>query len=122
MYPTAARLLISAAGGGSNGYRTRPWKTELPRLATATGLRIMVCHLLPGTSNWNKIEHQLFGHISMNWRDPPLTRHEVIVETIAATTSTGLTVRAQLDDTKVPQWVRSIGCSEKAAWPTYSSH
>ena len=97
MYPNAARLMISADGGGSNGYRTRLWKTELARLAAATGLRITVCHLPPGTSKWNKIEHRLFAHISMNWRGRPLTSHEVIVETIAATTtSTGLTVRAAL--------------------------
>ena len=28
-YPGARRLLITADGGGSNGYRTRLWKTEL---------------------------------------------------------------------------------------------
>ena len=34
----------------------------------------------------------------MNWRGRPLTSHEVIVETIAATTTTtGLTVQAALD-------------------------
>jgi len=107
MYPTAARLMISADGGGSNGYRTRLWKTELARLAAATGLRITVCHLPPGTSKWNKIEHRLFAHISINWRGRPLTSHEVIVETIAATTtSTGLTVRAELDDTEYPKGIK----------------
>ena len=53
-YPTASRLLITADGGGSNGYRTRLWKTELAALAAETGLRITVCHLPPGTSKWNK--------------------------------------------------------------------
>jgi hypothetical protein len=48
-YPDAARLLITADGGGSNGYRTRLWKTELARLAAGTGLEITVCHLPPGT-------------------------------------------------------------------------
>ena len=96
-------LLISADGGGSNGSRTRLWKTELAALAAATGLTITVCHLPPGTSKWNKIEHRLFSHISMNWRGRPLTSHEVIVETIAATTtSTGLTVHAELDDSELP--------------------
>jgi len=107
MYPNAARLMISADGGGSNGYRTRLWKTELARLAAATGLRITVCHLPPGTSKWNKIEHRLFAHISMNWRGRPLTSHEVIVETIAATTTrTGLTVRAELDDAEYPKGIK----------------
>jgi hypothetical protein len=65
-YPNARRLLICADGGGSNGYRTRLWKTELAKLATETGLAITICHLPPGTSKWNKIEHRLFSHISMN--------------------------------------------------------
>lgn len=92
-YPDATRLLITADAGGSNGYRTRAWKTELAVLATETGLDITVCHMPPGTSKWNKIEHRLFSHISMNWRGRPLTSHDVIVNSIAATTTrTGLTV------------------------------
>ena len=103
LHPNATRLLISADGGGSIGYRTRLWKTELAALAGATGLTITVCHLPPGTSKWNKIEHRLFSHISMNWRGRPLTSHEVIVETIAATTTTtGLTVQAELDTNTYP--------------------
>jgi hypothetical protein len=99
-YPTATGLLISADGGGSNGSRTRLFKTELAALATRTGLTITVCHLPPGTSKWNKIEHRLFSHISMNWRGRPLTSHEVIVNTIAATrTASGLHVHAELDTT-----------------------
>jgi hypothetical protein len=107
LHPNASRLLICADGGGSNGYRTRLWKTELAALSTATGLRITVCHLPPGTSKWNKIEHRLFSHISMNWRGRPLTSHEVIVQTIAATTtSTGLTVRAELDEAIYPKGIK----------------
>ena len=106
-YPHASRLLITADGGGSNGYRTRAWKTELAQLATETGLTITVCHLPPGTSKWNKIEHRLFSHISMNWRGRPLTSHEVIVNTIAATrTQTGLHVHAQLDTASYPTGVK----------------
>ena len=106
-YPHASRLLICADGGGSNGYRTRQWKTELAKLAAATGLTITVCHLPPGTSKWNKVEHRLFAHISMNWRGRPLTSHEVIVETIAATTTnTGLTVHAELDRATYPTGVK----------------
>jgi hypothetical protein len=52
----------------------------------------------PGTSKWNKIEHRLFSHISMNWRGCPLTSHDVIVNSIAAsTTRAGLKVHAELD-------------------------
>ncbi|MFH8591457.1 ISAzo13 family transposase [Streptomyces rimosus] len=97
-YPQAGRLLITADAGGSNGYRTRAWKTELAALAAEAGLDITVCHLPPGTSKWNKVEHRLFSHITMNWRGRPLTSHEVIVNSIAATTTrTGLTVQAELD-------------------------
>jgi len=92
------------------GYRTRLWKTELAALAASTGLRITVCHLTPGTSKWNKIEHRLFSHILMNWRGRPLTSHEVIVQTIAATTTiTGLTVRAELDDSNYPKGIKIPG-------------
>jgi hypothetical protein len=115
LHPTASRLLISADGGGSNGYRTRQWKTELAALAADTGLTITVCHLPPGTSKWNKIEHRLFSHISMNWRGRPLTSHEVIVETIAATTtSTGLTVHAELDPATYPTGVKIPDAQMKA--------
>jgi len=97
-YPLARRLLITADAGGSNSYRARAWKAELAALAVETGLEITVCHFPPGTSKWNKIEHRLFSHITMNWRGRPLTSHEVIVQTIAATTTaTGLRVHAELD-------------------------
>jgi len=97
-YPGARRLLITADAGGSNGYRTRAWKAELAALAVQTGLEITVCHFPPGTSKWNKVEHRLFSHITMNWRGRPLSSHEVIVQTIAATTTrTGLRVHAELD-------------------------
>jgi transposase len=106
-YPAATKLLICADGGGSNGYRTRLWKTELAALATETGLQITVCHFPPGTSKWNKIEHRLFSQISMNWRGRPLTSHEVIVQTIAATTTrTGLTVAAELDPGHYPKGIK----------------
>jgi Rhodopirellula transposase DDE domain len=84
-YPHARRLMITADAGGSNGHRTRAWKTELAALAAETGLDVTVCHLPPGTSKWNKIEHRLFSHITMNWRGRPLTSHQVIVASIAAT-------------------------------------
>jgi DNA-binding phage protein len=97
-YPQAKQLLICADGGGSNGYRVRLWKVELQRFATARGLHVTVCHLPPGTSKWNKIEHRLFSHITMNWRGRPLISHEVVVELIGATKSgEGLQVQAERD-------------------------
>jgi transposase len=116
-YPAAGRLLITADAGGSNGYRTRAWKAELAALAAETGLEITVVHFPPGTSKWNRIEHRLFSHISMNWRGRPLTSHEVIVETIAATTTrTGLTVRARLDTGLYPTGVK-VSDQQMAALP-----
>ena len=106
-YPNSGRLLISADGGGSNSSRSRTWKAELAKLAAETGLEITVCHLPPGTSKWNKIEHRLFSHISMNWRGRPLESHEVVVETIAATTTRqGLTVHAELDPGAYPTGIK----------------
>jgi len=102
-YPDARQVLVCADGGGSNGYRLRLWKYELGRFATETGLAVTVCHLPPGTSKWNKIEHRLFSHISMNWRGRPLTSHEVIVELIGATTTKhGLKVHAERNVSAYP--------------------
>jgi hypothetical protein len=98
-YPLASSLLITADGGGSNGYRLRLWKLELQGLVDEIGFPITVCHLPPGTSKWNKIEHRLFSFITKNWRGKPLVTHQVIVNLIAATTTTtGLTVRSRIDD------------------------
>jgi transposase len=103
-YPEARKLLITADSGGSNGARVRLWKVELQKLADETGLEISVCHLPPGTSKWNKIEHRLFSFISQNWRGKPLVSHQVIVNLIAATTTkTGLRVRAEIDPGKYPK-------------------
>jgi hypothetical protein len=102
-YAGADRLLICADGGGSNGSRVRAWKVELAAFAADTGLQVTVCHLPPGTSKWNKIEHRLFSQITMNWRGRPLTTHQVIVDLIAnTTTATGLTVHCVLDTGQYP--------------------
>ena len=102
-YPDATALLITADAGGSNSYRSRVFKTELAQLAAAIGLVITVCHMPPGTSKWNKIEHRLFSFISMNWRGKPLTSYRVIVELISATTTrSGLHVHAELDTGDYP--------------------
>jgi hypothetical protein len=116
-YPAARSLLITADAGGSNGYRTKAWKTELAALAADTGLEITVCHLPPGTSKWNKIEHRLFSAITMNWRGQPLASHEVIVNSIAATTTaTGLRVHAELDPGSYPTGIE-ITDAQIAALP-----
>jgi hypothetical protein len=100
-------LTITAGCGGSNGNRARRWKTELGALADQTGLQIPVCHFPPGTSKWNKIEHRLFGHISINWRAKPLISRQVVIDLIAATTSTmGLKVYARLDETAYPKGIK----------------
>jgi Rhodopirellula transposase DDE domain len=106
-YPHAKRLTITADCGGSNGYRRRLFKLELQKLSDDTGLQIDVLHLPPGASKWNKIEHRLFSYISINWRGKPLTSHQVIIDLIAATTtSTGLTVYARLDENDYPKGIK----------------
>jgi hypothetical protein len=116
-YPDASRLLITADAGGSNGHRYRVWKSELAALAAETGLAITVCHFPPGTSKWNKIEHRLFAHITLNWRGRPLTSHDVVIQTIAATrTSNGLRVEAALDPGDYPTGV-AISKQRLAALP-----
>jgi len=106
-HPKAKRLMITADGGGSNGYRVRLWKVELQKLAAELKLPITVCHLPPGTSKWNKIEHRLFSFITINWRGKPLRSYRAIVQLIAATTTdAGLKVRAELDENKYPKGVK----------------
>jgi hypothetical protein len=113
-YPKARDLLITADGGGSNGARVRLWKVELQKLADEIGLDLAVSHLPPGTSKWNKIEHRLFSHITMNWRGKPLVSHEVIVNLIASTrTDKGLTVQCALDTSLYPKGVK-VSDSEMA--------
>lgn len=106
-YPKSTELLICADAGGSNGYRPRLWKVELQQLSDETGLKISVCHFPPGTSKWNKIEHRMFCHITMNWRGRPLISHQIVVKLIGATTtSTGLEVHAGLDRGHYPTKVK----------------
>jgi transposase len=107
IYPDAKQLMVTADGGGSNGYRIKLWKLELQKLADETGLSIQVSHFPPGTSKWNKIEHRLFAFISQNWRGKPLISHEVIVKLIAATSNkAGLKVECQLDTNIYPKAIK----------------
>ncbi len=106
-YLSAKRLMVTADCGGSNGYRLRAWKVQLALLATEIGLDITVCHFPPGTSKWNKVEHRLFSFVSINWRGRPLTDYQVIIDTIAATTTTsGLSVQAVKDGNTYPTGVK----------------
>ena len=116
-YPDATALMITADAGGSNSYRSRVFKTELAALAASIGLIITVCHMPPGTSKWNKIEHRMFSFISMNWRGKPLTTYRTVVELIAATTTkTGLKIAADLDTGYYPTGV-TVTDTELAAIP-----
>jgi hypothetical protein len=106
-YPGATELLITADAGGSNGYRTRLWKRELQRLADETALKITVCHLPPGTSKWNKIEHRMFCHITRNWRGRPLVSLDTIVNLIADTRTTkGLKIQSALDQNSYEKGIK----------------
>jgi hypothetical protein len=97
-YPAADGVLICADSGGSNSTQSRGWKARLQELADRLRVPITVCHLPPGTSKWNKIEHRLFSYISIHWRGRPLVDYETVVSLIGATsTTTGLTVTARLD-------------------------
>ncbi len=120
-YPAAERLVITADGGGSNGSRLRLWKYELQGLADEIALAIEVHHLPPGTSKWNSIEHRLFSFISMNWRAKPLVSYRVIVDLISATTTTsGLTVHCELDQSHYPKGV-AVSEDPKNRWPPSTS-
>jgi hypothetical protein len=106
-FPQARRLMITADGGGSNGSRVRLWKIELQKLANELEMPITVCHLPPGTSKWNKIEHKLFSFITINWRGKPLRTYQTIIQLISATTTkAGLKVRAELDTNAYPKGIK----------------
>jgi len=102
-YPSAPALLICADGGGSNGSRVRAWKYHLQSFADEFGIAVTVLHYPPGTSKWNKIEHRLFSHISMNWKGKPLVSYATVVNLIRGTrTRSGLQVTAKLDERAYP--------------------
>jgi hypothetical protein len=74
------------------------FKVALQSFADETGLTLRVSHFPPGTSKWNKIEHQMFSAISLNWRGRPLTTLEMVVNLIGHTrTKGGLRIEADLD-------------------------
>ena len=107
-YPRAKELLVTADSGGSNAARSNVWKIGLQRVADETGLSIHVGHFPPGTSKWNKIEHRMFSHITMNWRERSLVSYETVVNLIANTrTESGLHIQAKLDKRRYPTGVRA---------------
>ena len=106
-YASMQELRITADCGGSNGARIRLWKTELQKLADATGLTLHINHYPPGTSKWNKIEHRMFCHITQNWRGQPLQSRATVIELIAnTTTKTGLKVECALDERTYEKGIR----------------
>jgi hypothetical protein len=120
LYPRARSLLITADGGGSNGYRLRQWKVKLQALADEAQITIRVCHFPPGTSKWNKVEHRLFSFISSNWRGEPLRDYETIVQLIATTTTAkGLRVTCRLDRRRYPvgHKVSDAEIAQVRLWP-----
>jgi hypothetical protein len=120
-YPQLTRILITADRGGSNGARNRLWKWELPRRADEWNVIREVYHFPPGTSKWNKVEHQLFCHITSNWRGKPLTDHQVVVSLLGSTTtSTGLVVHAQLDRHQYSKVARSVRPSWKRSTSSHT--
>ena len=107
IYADADRLLITADGGGSNGSRVRLWKVKLQEFANELNKTILVRHFPPGTSKWNKIEHRMFCHITENWRGRPLISREVVVQLIGATTTTaGLEIKAELDESSYQSGIK----------------
>jgi Rhodopirellula transposase DDE domain len=104
LWPGANQLLVLADGGGSNAYRSRGFKHALQHFANRYRITITVCHYPTSASKWNPIEHRLFSEISKNWAGEPLTSYEVALKYIATTTTTtGLTVKAYLDERDYPK-------------------
>lgn len=122
LYPDATALLVTVDGGGSNSVRSRLWKVGLQELADDLGLHISVCHLPPGASKWNKIEHRMFCHITQNWRGKPLRTRAVVVNLIGNTkTRTGLRVQAELDTNSYPTGIE-VSDEELAAVKIKRAH
>jgi hypothetical protein len=106
-YPVAPCILITADGGGSNGYRVRLWKREIQKLSNEIATSIHICHFPPGTSKWNKIEHQMFSFISKNWRGKPLDSIGTIVNLISnTTTKSGLNIEVDIDENQYKKGIK----------------
>ncbi|HEV3263848.1 MAG TPA: ISAzo13 family transposase [Gemmataceae bacterium] len=99
-YPRKRHLLILADGGGANGRRSAAWRLNLQeKVCDRFRLTVTVCHYPPGCSKWNPVERRLFSEISKNWEGRPLRSFSIMLGYIrGTTTTTGLTVKAYLDD------------------------
>ena len=107
LYEKTEEILITADSGGSNSSRSRLWKVELQKLADEIQKIIHVCHFPPGTSKWNKIDPEVSGFISMNWRGKPLISRQVVIQLISnTTTKSGLMIRAKLDENNYEKGIR----------------
>jgi hypothetical protein len=111
VYPETSQLLILADGGGGNGSRSKAWRWNLQeRICNRYGLTVTVCHYPPGCSKWNPVEHRLFSQITINWAGQPLRSLEIMLGYIrGTTTTTGLTVKAVLDEGIYPK-------GQKVSW------
>ena len=105
VYPGVAELMILADGGGGNGYRSKAWRWNLQeKICNRYGLTVTVCHYPPGCSKWNPVEHRLFSQISNNWAGVPLRSLAIMLGYIrGTTTTTGLSVKAVLDEGIYPK-------------------
>jgi hypothetical protein len=106
-YPRAKQLLVLADGGGSNGHRSRLFKSSLQQFANQSRVAVTVCHYPTGASKWNPVEHRLLSQISINWAGKPLRSLSAMLGYIRGTmTETGLRVRAWLNTRKYPKKVK----------------
>ena len=82
-------------------------KSSCKNWPTNSASPFTVCHLPPGTSKWNKIEHRLFSFITRNWRGKTAHQpsgHRPIDR--RTTTRTGLKVRCELDQNIYPAGIK----------------
>jgi hypothetical protein len=114
-YPQAKRLLILADGGGSNGHRSRLFKSSLQQFVNHSGVAVTVCHYPTGASKWNPVEHRLLSQISINWAGKPLRSLNAMLGYIRGTVNkTGLRVRAWLNNKIYPTKVKAPNAQMKS--------
>ena len=106
-YPQAKEMLILGDGGGSNGHRSRLYKSSLQAFANQNHVAVTVCHYPTGASKWNPVEHRLLSQISINWAAQPLRTLDTMLHCIGGTmTQTGLRVKAWLNPKIYPTKVK----------------
>jgi len=116
-YPRARQLLVLADGGGSNGHRSRLFKSSLQQFANQSRVAVTVCHYPTGASKWNPVEHRLLSQISINWAGKPLRSLSAMLGYIRGTmTETGLRVRAWLNTRKYPKKVKISDAQMKSLY------